>query len=279
MCWVELDRFLFVDEFRNLAFDVILLLGIQAETGAYVVSLRRANLGLERLKDAEVRRAAIEERARLSRELHDGLAQDLWLAKLKVSRLAAIPDLGPEASIVCDELGAAIDAGVAEARQAVMALRVAQQPGASFAGLLGRCVDDFADRFGVRAEFACGDVPRLTTRVEAELLRITQEALSNVRRHADATVVWVRVEVAGDRVVLTVRDNGRGFDPTAVGETGFGLTSMRERASLIGAQLAIESRPRDGSCVTVALPLPATAPIPPNQATAFAGRPGTGASR
>lgn len=234
------------------AFDVILLLGIEAETRAYVVSLRQANLGLERLRDAEVGRAAIEERARLSRELHDGLAQDLWFAKLELGRLAALPGLGPEAVQLCAEIDAAVDAGLAEARQAVMALRFGDGSGASFSELMGRYVDDFADRFGLRVEFACDDdVPRLATRAEAELLRIAQEALSNVRRHADATVVWVRVGVADDRVRVSVRDNGRGFDPAAARASGFGLTSMAERAALIGGRLEILSRPADGTVVTV----------------------------
>lgn len=240
-----------------LAVDVILLLGIEAETRAYIVSLRQANLGLERLRDAEVDRAAIEERARLSRELHDGLAQDLWFAKLKVGRLAALPDLGPEATLLCAELDDAIDSGLAEARQAVMALRFGHEPDASFGELMGRYVDDFADRFGLRAEFTCDDdVPRLETRVEAELLRIAQEALSNVRRHADATVVWVRIGVDVGRVVVSVRDNGRGFDPAAAGSSGFGLSSMAERAALAGGRLTIASRPFDGTLVSVDVALP-----------------------
>jgi signal transduction histidine kinase len=246
-----------------LAFDVILLVGIEAETRAYLASLRQANLGLERLKDAEVSRAAIEERARLSRELHDGLAQDLWLAKLKVGRLAALPDLHGEAQVLCEELDDAIDAGLADARQAVMALRVVGGPEVSFRELMRRYVDEFGDRFGLRAEFACDDdLPRLATRTEAELLRIAQEALNNVRRHADAAVVWVQVGMDDHRVVMTVRDNGRGFDPAAVGETGFGLTSMKERAALIGGELTIVSRPSDGTCVTVDVPLPRNGSVP-----------------
>jgi signal transduction histidine kinase len=243
-----------------LAFDVILLLGILAETRAYIVGLRQANLSLERLKDAEVERAAIEERARLSRELHDGLAQDLWLAKLGIGRLTSLPDLSPEAQRLCDELDHAIDSGLAEARQAVMALRATDRPDQTFCEQLGRYVDEFGDRFGIRAELECGpDLPRLATRVEAELLRIVQEALSNVRRHADATVVRVRAGVAAEFVVVDVRDNGRGFDPAAAGDGGFGLTSMRERAALIGARLSIASRLRDGTLVTVEVPVPAGA--------------------
>jgi signal transduction histidine kinase len=238
------------------AFDLILLLGIEAETRAYAVSLRQANLGLEQLREAEVERAAMEERARLSRELHDGLAQDLWFAKLKVGRLAALPDLEPEARQLCAELDSAIDSGLVEARQAVMALRSGSGSDASFTELMTRFVDDFADRYGIPVELACDDVPRLDAHVEAELLRIAQEALSNVRRHADATVVWVRVSVEEGRVVISVRDNGKGFDPGAVGSSGFGLTSMAERAARVGGRLKIASRASDGTVVSVDVALP-----------------------
>ena len=247
-----------------LAFDVILLLGIEAETRAYIVELRRANLGLERLRDAEVGRAAVEERARLSRELHDGLAQDLWFAKLKVGRLSAQPDQGPEARALCAELDEAIDAGLTEARQAVMALRAVDDVGATFPELMSRYIDDFGDRFGIRTEFTCADdIPPLGTRVQAELLRIAQEALSNVRRHADATVVRVEVASPDGGIRLTVRDNGRGFDPAAVEGRGFGLTSMSERAALVGGRLAVDSRPRDGTRVTVEVASPAAASAEP----------------
>jgi signal transduction histidine kinase len=238
-----------------LAFDVILLIGIAAETRAHMAGLHRANMRLEQLRDAEVERAAIEERARLSRELHDGLAQNLWTAKLAVGRLGALPRLEPEAEELCGQLDDAIDASLADARQAVMALRAGERSDRPFGELLGRNVDEFGDRFGIRAEFECGPgIPRLAPRVEAELLRIAQEALNNVRRHADATVVWVRAAFVAGRVVVSIRDNGRGFDPAAAGEGAFGLTSMRERASLIGGRLSIESRPRDGTLVTIETP-------------------------
>ncbi len=112
----------------RLAFDVILLLGIQAEAGAALARLREANADLARLGAVEVERAALEERARLSRELHDGLAQDLWLAKLKTARLAVAA--GPRAGgdgVLTGELGAVIDSGLAEAQQAVAALRLGRR--------------------------------------------------------------------------------------------------------------------------------------------------------
>jgi signal transduction histidine kinase len=215
---------------------------------------------------AEIDRAALEERARLARELHDGLAQDLWLAKLKAGRLSALVTLEEGGMALCAELESAIDAGLADARQAVMALRVsAQGSDAPLADLLGRYIDDFGDRFGLRVEFACpAGFPQLDHRAEAELLRIAQEALNNVRRHADATVVRVSLDRTPEGVVLSIRDNGRGFDPAALVDGGYGLSSMKERATIINALLTITSREQGGTDVTVsapgiALPGPASA--------------------
>ena len=121
---------------------------------------------------------------------------------------------------------------------------------------MARAVDDFEDRFGIRAEFECpSPIPRLPVRTEAELLRIVQEALSNVSRHADATVVRVRAVADAAGLSLAIRDNGRGFDPAAVPDGHYGVVSMRERAALISADLSIESRPDGGTTVLVRLPL------------------------
>jgi signal transduction histidine kinase len=239
----------------TVAFAVVLLIGIEAEGRATRAELGRANETLGRLKDADVRRAALEERTRLSRELHDGLAQDLWLAKLKVGRLSA-SDLGPEARAVCDDLTGAIDAGLADARQAVMALRLGSEPAVSLRELMAHYVDDFAERFGLRVEFECeSELPRLAPRAEAELLRIIQESLSNAIRHADATVVRVRACVVESHLELVVGDNGCGFEPSQVRKDRFGLASMQERALIIGGELTIDSRPQDGTRIRVTVPL------------------------
>ena len=115
----------------------------------------------------------------------------------------------------------------------------------------------------MRVEFECASsLPALPPRAQAEALRIAQEALSNVRRHADATFVRVRAAVEEGRLVVAVGDNGRGFDPDAVGQNAFGLASMRERAALIGGELRIESAPQDGTRVSLLVPLAlAAAPV------------------
>src|SRR5699024_6851582 len=149
------------------------------------------------------------------------------------------------------EVLTALDSALAEARQAVMAMRVDPASG-TLAEVLHSFVDDFADRFGVRAEFRSdGPLERLPPRTEAEVLRIVQEALNNVRRHADATLVRVSAERANGHLRLTVSDNGKGFDPSTVGDHSYGLRGMRERAELAGATLDIDSRPDDGTRIVL----------------------------
>jgi signal transduction histidine kinase len=239
----------------RLGFYLILFLGIQAEARAVMKALRTANDSLARLRDAEGERAALEERARLSRELHDGLAQDLWLAKLKIGRLAASSALSPEDRTLAEEATKAVDVGLTEARQGVMALRDSADPSQSFATLLGRYIDDLVDRFGMPVEFDCpGSLPELPSRTKANLLRIVHEALSNASHHADAKAIRVRVSADEGGLAIAVQDDGRGFDPEDVAAGHVGLQVMRERAATIGAQLTVESNRRGGTRVVVTVP-------------------------
>jgi signal transduction histidine kinase len=242
----------------RLMFTAILFLGIQAELQADLAALRRANSELRRLRDVDAANAGIAERSRLAREIHDGLAQDLWYAKLKQGRVVQAPELEDATRATGREVMSALDAALADARQAVMALRVdPAASGSSLAEVLHTYVDDFADRFGIRAEFVVeGDVPRLSARTEAEVLRIVQEALNNVRRHADATLVRVNLDCGEGGIRATVGDNGKGFDAAARPPDRFGLRGMAERAELIGAALEIHSRPADGTKVVLDIPLP-----------------------
>ncbi len=228
----------------RLAFFLALLFGVEAEAGGTMRRMRLANAELTRLRDVEVERAALEERARLARELHDGLAQDLWLAKLRAGELAAMDDLPPAAVRAVAATESAIDDGLAEARGAVHALRIAAVPAGGFRSLLRQTADDFEDRYGIRTEFAAqGESADVPTRTQAEVLRIVQEALTNVRRHADATVVRMRLSVDGAWLELHVDDNGRGFDVSHGGSEWYGLASMGERAALVGGRLTSTPRP------------------------------------
>ncbi|MEO8246380.1 MAG: sensor histidine kinase [Chloroflexota bacterium] len=239
----------------RLGFYITLLLGLAAGRRADVRALRWANIELLQLRDADTARAALQERARLAREIHDGLAQDLWYAKLKQSRLAHAGPLSDEQTTLAHEVTDAIDAALAEARQSVAAMRLTDE--GPLESVIAGYVEDYADRFGIRAVFESDgrELPALPARTQVEVLRIVQEALNNVRKHADATFVRVRLEVLDEGVRVDVVDNGRGFDPRVSDGVGFGMASMRQRALLIGAEIQIDARPRDGTRLAIIVPI------------------------
>ena len=233
-------------------FYAVLLAGVIVQSRADVDAIEAANAELRVLRDADVQRALLEERARLAREVHDGLAQDLWYARLKQGRLAKLVD-GDEARELVQEVMTAIDSGIAEARQTVMAMR-AGSTDAPLLEVVKRYVEDFGDRFALDVRFsASGDLPELPARAQAEILRIVQEALNNVRKHADATVVRVEATADEEWLTMSVTDNGRGFQPDQA-TRGYGLSGMRERAELIGGRLEIDAAVSDGTRVRITVP-------------------------
>ncbi|MDP9270900.1 MAG: sensor histidine kinase, partial [Chloroflexota bacterium] len=242
-------------DLERVAFYGVLLLALAAERREEVRALRRANAELVVLREADVARATADERARLAREIHDGMSQELWFAKLKQERLASM-ELPPAARALATEVAGALEAALSEARQAILALRPTE--GVSFAEVLEGFVADFSDRFGILAECSCDAAANaISPRNQAELLRIAQEALTNARRHADPTLVRVSVDVGDGTLRLVVSDNGRGFDGDLVRTSGYGLRSMRERAELIGGRLTIETGIQDGTRVRVEVPMEA----------------------
>jgi len=237
----------------RLAFYGVLLAGIVTDSRDDLRELNEAHAEVQRLAEGQAASAQLEERARIAREIHDGLAQDLWYAKLKQSRLAPLLASDGDSRVLSEEVSDAIDAALAEARRAVVAMRPGAEAG-QLLDMIGRQVEDFSDRFALRAEISTsGPVPEMEPRAQAEVLRIVQEALTNVHKHADATVVRVGLETGKD-LAVTIADNGRGFRPD-VATGGFGLESMRQRAVLIGATLTINSEPQDGTRIELVVPV------------------------
>ena len=198
--------------------------------------------------------SGLVERARLAREIHDGLAQDLWLAKLTASKLARHLSSDPEGLVLCEELLRSIDAGLAEARTAVMAMRPDIDSALTLSELVERQAEEFSDRFGIRVDCHVEKGQSVPSRVSIEVLRVLQEALNNVRKHAHARRIVVRLEHRRTSLVLSVRDDGVGFDPAEV-ERGYGRQSMHERAQSIGARLRIASTRGRGTTVSLHVPL------------------------
>jgi signal transduction histidine kinase len=239
----------------RIAFYLVLVAGILAGSRADLVALRSANARLRYLAAAEADRSAIAERAKLARELHDGLAQDLWTAQLEFGRLVtALEPRAPAVAGQADRVEQALAAASDEARAAVAALRTGFDAGLSFADELPRRIAAFTDRTGypvdLEADAAAAEIPGVLAQ---DLLRIVDEALQNVHKHADATRIRLRVSREAGAVVIDIEDNGRGF-PTSSPTTGHGLVGMHERAGLLGGRLDVRSAPGDGTAIRVTLP-------------------------
>jgi signal transduction histidine kinase len=143
---------------------------------------------------------------------------------------------------------------LAEARALVAALAPPDLTGTSLPGALRGLVERVGSDTGPAAEMSITGTPRrLPTEHEVALLRMAQESLTNVRRHAGATRVMVELVYATDRISLRVSDDGKGFDP-AVSPQGYGLAGIRARAHVIGAAATIETAPGAGVVVQIDVP-------------------------
>ena len=241
----------------RVAFYVALVLVIDADTLSALRELRISQARVEELKDAEMTRAVLEERSRLARDLHDGLAQELWLAKLRLGKLlnAAGRD-DAEYEREAGALGAAIDSAIAEARLAVIAINVRPGEAQDLEHALARYVHDVTERLDLPVAFrADRPAPPLEVRTSEEILRSVHEALHNVRKHADATSATVVLDSEDGWVRVSVSDDGKGIGPGDE-STGFGLKQMRERVEAMGGRLRVESL---GYGTTVTLEVPAVA--------------------
>jgi signal transduction histidine kinase len=221
-------------------------------------SLKRAldeNAALQETVVAQARDVGVqEERQRLAREIHDTIAQSL--AGI-LAQLQAVRDDDPDdvRRRVARATALARDA-LAEARRSVMDLAPAALADRSLADAVALEVRGWAAHQAVRADtVVTGAVRPLHPEVEATVLRIVQEALVNVAKHAGATRVGVTLSYLDDQVVLDVRDDGSGFDPgRPVPSTTFGLRGMRQRAERLAGVLDLETRPGAGTAVSVRLP-------------------------
>ena len=247
-----------ISDIMRLVAYTVLLSGTFADQRSDLRALRSAYTALDRMRVNEADRATLEERARLAREIHDGLAQHLWFAKLKFERLSST--LTADDRSLADEVTQALDAAIIEAREALVTMRSSLEEDVPFSDMLVRAIDDFESSSGLRADFTAstGIPSSFAPRVQVELLRIVSEALNNVRKHADATIVRVTAEVKDGELLITITDNGRGFDQSHGFDKGMGLQGMRERARLIGGSLLVMSELSGGTTIEVRAPVVTT---------------------
>jgi signal transduction histidine kinase len=226
--------------------DVCTLVGYILFLGGLVV----------RLGDELSDHVSREERLRLSRELHDGLAQHLGLLHLRLTMATADnrdPDQRMRDLVTARRL---TEVAILEARQAVMALRNETVRLDGFRQTVQNFVGEFALNHEIQASVSVqGSRESVGADVQAEVLRILHEALSNSIRHGGATVVTMEIDAGPGALEIRVSDNGRGFDPESTTSRGVGLLSIRERIARRGGLLQFRSSPGAGASLNAWLPV------------------------
>lgn len=232
----------------------------------------------ERLEARLRELAVVDERERIARELHDGIAQVLGYVNAKTQAVDGYLEAGrtDEARAQLAELGAAARAVYVDVRESIIGLRGPIEPGQGLGAALAAHARRVAEasRFGLVLEIdPATEALRLDPDAEANVYRIVQEALTNVRKHASAGRVRLGTRIDGGVLTVSVADDGRGLPPGGASgdKPGYGLRSMRERAARIGATLQVMNQVGGGVLVRLALPLAGHEPVEAVPVAAGAG--------
>lgn len=222
---------LYTGDIFRIAFYVALLVGCLREIWSYWNLLSQT--------------AVAEDRRRIARDLHDGLAQELAYISRNLDLLVSEDNTDTVA-----RLRHALERARLESRRAINTLAAANDQAVEVA--LAQAATEIAERFRIDVDLdLVSGISLSPTRAEA-LIRIACEAITNAARHSGATGVKIRLERSGSLAKLRISDNGCGFD-TTIQVSGFGLTSMRERAHAVGGDLRIRSSLGRGSEIEVAI--------------------------
>src|SRR5262245_42369630 len=191
-------------------------------------------------------------------EIHDGVVQDLTAAAMLLEGAARQATFAsPEGKQSYEGGVRLLQDSIASARQLMQGASTVEVDGGGLVSALDRLVEKFRAHHGLPVRLDC-DVENLELppSVEHLLLRIAQEALHNVCKHARATDVDVRLEMREDKLELVVSDNGMGFDPDRIPQGHFGLEGIAARASILGADVLFDTAPHHGTRIVVRLTPP-----------------------
>ena len=208
--------------------------------------------------------AITEERTRIAREIHDGLAQDLSYLVFKIGAAQKLASQGKDRELrkELDEISSQLRRDIRDVRHTIFALRPLDIETEGFLPALQKFTKEFAQANEVELELNVrGNATQLAPKLETALFRLIQEALNNIRKHAKAKHVWIDLALDdGAHATLNVRDDGAGFElekemHAARARKSFGLLQMRERAERAGGTFALETAPGKGTLIHVALPM------------------------
>lgn len=244
---------LWVGRIDAYSFSVADLIGLESLADQAVIALEHALLSA-RLQSL----AVFSERERIAREMHDSLAQILGYLGLEMQVMQSIVEQGDLKALLeeIDKTRLNIEAAHADVRENILSLRTTLSGETELIAALKDYISEFSLQSGVEARLVCDleVMPPLSPLAAAQLVRIVQEALTNVRKHACARAAEVRLFAEEGVLRVTVTDDGVGFDGLSR-RLHFGLQTMRERAESVGGGLTVNSQPNAGTQVELWLPL------------------------
>jgi signal transduction histidine kinase len=257
------------DEVRHFAEGELAFLKAVSDQAAQAIANARLYEALQAEQHARAQlldrtiTAQEEERKRIARELHDQTSQDLAALMLSLDTCAlGLTTDKPELDQHLQMARSIAETMLANTRRLINDLRPSLLDDLGLAAAIAWYGEQRLQPTGVALEFQCDQMEvRLPSYLETALFRITQEALTNVVRHAHASTVHVTLRVHDHAVYLTVLDDGSGFEGPATTWTGperhgLGLLGMRERVTTLGGEMSVESEPGRGTAITVTVPLP-----------------------
>ncbi|HEY8528811.1 MAG TPA: sensor histidine kinase [Paenibacillaceae bacterium] len=221
-----------------------------------VTSLQRLTASLADMETRARMNAALEERQRLARELHDSVSQQLFAISMTATAVRRTLDQDFERARrqveLIEEMAAAAQS---EMRALLLHLRPVQLADKPLALAVRELVAEMRAKVPMEIALDIDEDLPINRGVENHLFRLLQEAMSNTFRHARASRMEISLKRRGDAVQLLVQDNGVGFDPRAKRQTSYGLTNMEERVNELGGSLQIASAPGKGTRVDIRIPL------------------------
>jgi len=211
-----------------------------------------------RLYEQAQQLAALQERQKLARELHDSVSQALYGIALGARTARVQLDRDPAQAVEPMEYVLSLaEAGLAEMRALIFELRPESLATEGLVAALEKQANALRTRHQLQVRTLFSSEPEVGLEIKQALFRIAQEALHNIVKHARASQVDVWLQERDGVISLDIRDNGRGFDPTALFPGHLGLQSMRERIERLGGEFYLESEPGKGTAVMAVLSVPA----------------------
>jgi signal transduction histidine kinase len=210
----------------------------------------------QRARDAE--RTAELERRRLSQEVHDGIAQQIYMLTLGLETAAAVMPQRVDADHTVERMDALLRLAkqtLLDTRNLLFDLERVMAGQSSLDALVRHQAEEFAAITGIPIHVQiCGAEHRLSPATVGEVYRVVQEGLANIYKHANARAATLRLEYGEHDLTLTITDDGQGFDPAGIRTHGHGITNMQDRAARLGGRLSLTTTAGQGTTLTVVVP-------------------------